>query len=139
MKKVLLFALFVSLLPVLGFSQDILFFPGGPKVEGLVGPVAGATEQINISEPVWLLGVSYALKNATSEIKIKDADVPTSAADAVRIGGLVPKWTLSNENTSGFVEFKYPLYCTSGIVLEATDANVDVIYIQESKRRSRLR
>lgn len=142
MKKFVAITFLISLLlPAISFAQEPKFYPGFVKVEELTCPVtvAPATKQVVTNVPVWILGCSYSLLDATSVIKIKDAAVPTDAADAVRIGGLTPVLRMGEENTSGTIQFTYPLYCARGIVLEATGAVVHIQYLTETNRRKNLK
>lgn len=142
MKKfIAITCLILFVLPAISFAQEPKFYPGLVKVEELTCPVtvAPATKQVVTNVPVWILGCSYSLLNATSEIKIKDAAVPTDAADSTRIGGLTPVLRMGEEDTSGTIQFTYPLYCARGIVLEASGAVVHIQYITESNRRRNLK
>lgn len=118
-------------------AQDPAFVPGGPGTGYLTCPVtvAPATTQVSI-EPSWIVGVAYTLLEATSEIQIKSAGVPTDTTDALRIAKLTPVFNIGfAKGNAAVVQFPFPLYCPAGIVLEATGANAHVQYVKESVRR----
>jgi len=126
-------------------AQEPIFFSGGIQTYYQSSPgVAAATAQIvagtasgaQAPSPGWLLGVSYAVDGATSEVKIKDA--LGHVLNSAELADKAPIWQVARTSSTGeqsqHIEFKYPRFFASGMVIEATGAIVNVEYIEESRR-----
>jgi hypothetical protein len=119
------------------FAQEPAFLPGGVQTSYTAAKVtiAPATYQITSGTQTkgWLLGISYHLLAATSELKVKDGAPNLKSAQLAKKS---PLFIINNSSgKTEHIEFKFPRYFSNGLVLEASGALVNLEWVTEANRR----
>ncbi len=138
MNKIILFLLsliVISVLPFGVFADDPVFLKSGVNTKYISNAnVTPATHQVTAGNVKigWMLGISYKLINSTTaEIKVKDGSPSLASAELAQKS---PLWQISGASESGYIEFNFPRWFVSWLVVEASGAIVNVEYVLEINR-----